>query len=223
VYRFGGCGDTHFIEMEYLEGGTLHDRMNQFPDSRIPFPEASEIMLQCASGLAYAHSAPLVITTRHGRKEVNGIVHRDLKPANIIFARQGDRRTAKISYCGLAKAFELAGMTVGSLTRSGVWRGTLFYLSPEHIARYHDVEPVTDVFELAATFFHMLTGVGVWPLEKNVRPDQVILNGRPRRLRDHAQGLPPAVCRVFDDALAPRPEDRIRNGREFLNALKAAL
>ena len=88
---------------------------------------------------------------------------------------------------------------------------------------YRYVEPVTDVFEMGATFFHMLTGETVWPLRRGVEAEKVILECRPRRLKDHLSSAPRKLYEVFDCALDPDEAQRYQDGQEFLNALKKVL
>lgn len=223
AYKCSSFKDLHFIEMEYISGGNLWDWMNRCEGKKLSLQQSAPIMLEVASGLAYGHTVPVTITTRKGLKQATGVVHRDMKPTNIMISEINGVMTPKISDYGLAKAFELSGLTLGALSHGDIWRGTYYYMAREHITRYMYVEPVTDVFETAASFFHMLTGRGVWPSKNPVPGVADILNSDPLRLRDIAPSLPPKLHSVFDDALTVHPKDRIQNGQEFKKELETAL
>lgn len=222
--RTGVWKDIHYIEMEFVEGGDVFNLM-QKGQRAIPLKEAAPILLQALEGLAYAHEAEVTVTTEKGKKKVKGVIHRDLKPPNILLARENGRMVAKVSDFGLAKGFAAAGCTQGSISKSttGAFCGSPPYMAPEHILNYKYVKPATDVFEMAATVFHILTGEIVWPLRRGVDECKVILEERPRRLKDHLRDCPKRLAEVMDRALTLKASERYQDGREFLNAMKNAL
>lgn len=220
----GVWNDIHFIEMEFMEAGSVFDLMEKGAKI-IPLRDAAPIMLQCLEGLAYAHEAKVTVNTTKGPKTVTGVIHRDLKPPNILLTRKNGQLVAKLSDFGLAKAFAAAGCTQGSLSQSmaGSFCGSPPFMAPEHLANYKYVKPTTDVFEMAATFFTMLTGQFVWPLKKGQDPIKVILESKPRRLADTLPDCSTKLCTVFDHAMARDPKRRYAKGREFLEGMKHAL
>ncbi len=123
VYDTGSDGDTHYIVMEYLEGRTLHQILNE--DGTIPPADVASIGAEVAQALNEAHE--------------KGIVHRDVKPGNIMIGRGG---TAKVMDFGIAKA-----ATAGNLTQVGSILGTVAYLSPEQ-ARGEPVDGRSDIYSL---------------------------------------------------------------------------
>jgi len=86
AFAVGEDQGRHFIVMDYCEGETLDKRLRH---GAIPHATATEIAIQVARGLKYAHEA--------------GLIHRDIKPANIIYTREG---IAKILDLGLSKQIE---------------------------------------------------------------------------------------------------------------------
>src|SRR6266581_8323931 len=67
VYDTGSDKDIHYIVMEYVDGKTLHQVLQE--EGRLQPERAAEVLAQVAEALSFAHH--------------RGIVHRDVKPANI--------------------------------------------------------------------------------------------------------------------------------------------
>lgn len=215
----GIWNDIHFIEMEYISGGSLWELMDQ-GRRKIPFPEAVPLIVGMLEGLAYAHDVEVFVTTDEGKVKQGGIVHRDLKPSNVLLDTQEGRMVAKLSDFGLAKAFGAAGCTPGLLSRTGTTCGSPLYMAPEHLTNFKYVKAAADVFELAATIFYMLTGKTIRPVRQEQDPFKSVLEDHPRRIRDHLENCSEGFSEVMDCALSYEEKERFANGREFLEAFK---
>ncbi len=134
IHDFGEQDNITYIVMEYVDGGTLKDRLNL--KRALPVPEAVDFMIQAAEGLNCAHS--------------HGIVHRDVKPANMLLRKDG---YLLLSDFGIAKILE--GTT--NLTRVGTGIGTPQYMSPEQ-GTGQAVDRRSDIYSLGIVLFHCLTG-----------------------------------------------------------------
>ncbi len=135
VYAFGDSDGQPFFEMEYVDGGSLIDRLDGTPR---PTRDASALLEILARAIHEAH-----------RK---GVIHRDLKPSNILLMADG---SPKIVDFGLAK---LIG-SEGGLTRTDSVLGSPAYMAPEQAAgRASAVAPASDVYALGAIYYEMLTG-----------------------------------------------------------------
>lgn len=132
IHDFGNQDDITYIVMEYVDGGTLKDRLKR----PLSVPEAIEYMIQVAEGLDCAHR--------------NGIIHRDVKPANMLLRKDG---YLLLSDFGIAKILE--GTT--NLTRVGTGIGTPQYMSPEQ-GTGQPVDRRSDIYSLGIVLFHCLTG-----------------------------------------------------------------
>lgn len=121
------------IVMEYLAGGSLHDRMQAGP---LSVPETVLVGHHVAQALAAAHSV--------------GVIHRDVKPHNLLVGAFGQ---VKVADFGIASVLRDTG------TRTMTQALTLAYASPEELDGAPDVGPPTDVYSLAATLGHLATGV----------------------------------------------------------------
>ncbi|MDX1659750.1 MAG: protein kinase [Nitriliruptorales bacterium] len=132
VHDTGIDGEHPFIVMEYVDGPTLADRI----DERGPLPadEAIRIAGSICDALEAAHEA--------------GIIHRDVKPSNVLFDPKG---RVKLADFGLAKAH--AGDTI----TQGNPMGSAAYVSPEQISDA-PVDHRADLFSLGVVLYEMVTG-----------------------------------------------------------------
>lgn len=207
ILDYGYSENIHYFTLEYMDKGSLWDLMME--KGRIEFKTASQIMVQSLQGLAFAHS-----------KE---IIHRDIKPPNILISGDKDNPAVKLSDFGLAKNFARAGLTRKAITVMGQFCGSPPYMAPEHITDYRYVRPPTDVFEIGATFYHLLTGQTVWKLYPGMDPYLAILQGKIKPVRELNPSIPEKVAQVLDRSLSRKSEKRYRNGDEMAKALIKAL
>jgi serine/threonine-protein kinase len=130
---------THYIIMEYVDGGNLLSLINN--KKVIPFQEAIGIAIDILKALRIA-------------KE-HSIVHRDIKPENILIDKLGN---AKLADLGLARAINSE-----RLTQSNVMLGSPHYIAPEQANNSSNVDYRSDIYSLGCTLFHMLSGKEPFP------------------------------------------------------------
>jgi serine/threonine-protein kinase len=118
--------------MEYLPGGSLHERLQRA--GRLPIPEACRYGAEIAAAL--------------GAAAEKGLIHRDVKPYNVLLDAVGH---AKLGDFGLAKVLERTG-DFNSRTA-----GTPDYMAPEQFS-HHTITAKADIYALGCTLFHLLTG-----------------------------------------------------------------
>jgi serine/threonine protein kinase len=123
--------DIAYLVLEYVEGGSLADRLKV--EHCLPVGQALRIALDVTRGLAAAAAA--------------GVIHRDIKPGNILLGSKG----AKITDFGLA--FLQAPATKKSRV------GTPGYAAPEQ-AGQGVVDHRADIYGLGVTLLETITGVG---------------------------------------------------------------
>ena len=196
VFDVGEHRKRPFIVMEYLAGGSVHDRLRE---GAVAPGEALEWLTQAGQALDRAHA--------------EGVVHRDVKPANLLIDRSG-------AIC--VTDFGIASTTgVDTLTLPGTVLGTAGYLSPEQ-ARGESATAASDRYGLAVVAFELLTGRR--PFEADTAATEAFAHvtaSVPSAERIHPD-LPPGVDSVFSRSLAKEPERRPATCAELVSDLRAA-
>ncbi len=199
IHDFGEQDNITYIVMEYVDGGTLKDRLNV--KRALPVPEAVDFMIQAAEGLNCAHS--------------HGIVHRDVKPANMLLRKDG---YLLLSDFGIAKILE--GTT--NLTRVGTGIGTPQYMSPEQ-GTGQAVDRRSDIYSLGIVLFHCLTGRVPFTAENPLTITVKHLNEPLPLEMLRMAGTPAPIEQVVAKMAAKAPQDRYQTTDELITALTSAL
>ncbi len=192
VYDIVKSDVATYISMEYLEGGTLHEKMR----GGLSLAEAVAIVVQIAGALQFAHD--------------HGIVHRDLKPANIMFR---DELTPVLTDFGIARQQDASATR---LTQTGMLVGTPTYMSPEQINAL-EVDGRSDLYSLGVMFYELLTGRPPFQGETPIAVLMAHLTNPPPPLPPQFGEFQP----VLDRMLAKNRDERYANLKEFTKALKA--
>lgn len=130
VYDVGIDGELCFIVSEFVEGGSLADRLSKNPPTT---EQAIRWIIDIAEALEHAH--------------LHGVIHRDIKPANILIDHHG---RALLADFGIAQSANKAGQEALSL-------GTLRYMSPEQLEG-RTCDPRSDIFSLGVVLHEVTTG-----------------------------------------------------------------
>jgi serine/threonine protein kinase len=197
---------TPMLIVEYLERGTLADRLRDGP---LDLAQLRTLASGILTALAHVHA--------------RGILHRDLKPSNIGFTGQG---IPKLLDFGLARLVADAPVVARTPAAAEDWRddpyvtltnrrvGTLAYMSPEAL-RGDPPDPSFDLWSVAVVLVEALTGC----------PPSVPPGGeghRPFWSTDWRAGLSsrsPLLCDVLANALNADPAKRPATAEAFLDRL----
>ncbi|HYO19465.1 MAG TPA: protein kinase, partial [Dermatophilaceae bacterium] len=135
VDSHGGTVALPYIVMEYVEGRTLREILNE--TTVMEAGEAARVTEGILDALSYSHRM--------------GIVHRDIKPANVMLTPSGD---VKVMDFGIARAI---ADTAATMTQTQSVIGTAQYLSPEQ-AQGKQVDARSDLYSTGCLLYELLTG-----------------------------------------------------------------
>ena len=154
VHEIGHMEGRPYLSMEWVDGGTLADRLD---GTAWPPDQAARLVGTLAQAIDAAHR--------------QGVIHRDLKPANILMqlADEGGHSdekppgpasplvgiTPKITDFGLARSLR----DQSGVTRTGFVVGTPEFMAPEQAAGDpRNVGPAVDIYALGVILYQLLTG-----------------------------------------------------------------
>ncbi|MGK7920282.1 MAG: protein kinase [Trichodesmium sp.] len=206
-----------FFTLEYCNSGSVWNLMERH-SYRLSVDMAVPIILQALDGLEYAHNAeiPYIKKADGSFDKGRGIVHRDIKPANIFLSNLDNSRVVKIGDYGLAKAFDLAGLSGQTIT--GNKGGTFSFMPRQQMIDFKYVKPEVDVWAIAATLYNMLTGL--YPRDfVGKDPILTVLQTKPVPIKQRNIAIPQPLAEVIDLALIDEPEIYFKTAKEFKQAL----
>jgi serine/threonine protein kinase len=199
LYDVGSQDGIDYAVMEYLEGQTLAQRVEQGP---MPLDSLFACAIQIAGALAKAHR--------------EGVTHRDLKPGNIMLTKSG----AKLLDFGLAKVVApVSGLTTAAtmtapITAAGSIVGTCQYMSPEQI-QGADVDARSDIFAFGAVLYEMATGKKAFDGQTPISILSAILEKEPEPVRALRPVTPPELERLIQTCLAKDPDSRWQSAADL--------
>lgn len=195
VLNFGQDGSLLYLVMPLVTGGTLKDLLK------------SEKPLPLALALRYLRDLAEAIDAIHAHPQ--RVVHRDIKPSNLLIHQEDGRLV--VADFGIARAMQRER----PLTQSGWALGSEHYTAPEQ--SQGKAEPASDVYSLGVVAYQILTGL---------LPFQAIVRSRAAKLPCPSE-LNPLITAAADDvvfrAIDNDPDKRYASGKEFIQALDAAL
>jgi len=219
AYDADQAGDTHFLIMEFVEGISLAQKVQQ--EGPLPVAQACAYVRQAALGLQHAFE--------------RGMVHRDVKPHNLMLTPTGPvkvldfglarfvRETASVRAETDAATTETAGPaargTASALTETGTLMGTADFIAPEQSTDPSGADVRADVYSLGCTLYYLLAGHAPFP--EGTALDKLVAHCEqaPAPLTGLRRDVPPALARVVERMMAKGPAQRYQTPAEVTEAL----
>jgi eukaryotic-like serine/threonine-protein kinase len=210
VYDIGEANGIPYFALEYVEGGSLVNRLH---GDLQPIDTTVRLIETLAQTVHFAH--------------LRGIVHRDLKPANILLSTEAKVMRPELlddSSSGLSTPYSALSALVPKITdfglakrldeqshgsQSGEIVGTPCYMAPEQASgKAAPVGAPADVYALGAILYEMLTGrppfKGATPVDTVVQ----VLHEEPVRPSRLRPSLPADLETICLKCLAKEPARR---------------
>ncbi len=195
VIAAGRASGHLYYASEFVAGKSVNQLIRS--EGRVPLRAAARIVRAVASGLRYAHS--------------RNIYHGDIRPSNILVTPEGG---VKLSDAGVAKNVQ---RNIERLIQvDGV---TPFYMAPELATPRGVADARSDVYELGATYFHMVAGRP--PFQGNT-PLQILMRmaqEQPPAAHLVEPKVPPEVSGVIKKMMSPEFRDRFETMEAVIKEL----
>jgi serine/threonine protein kinase len=190
IFRENG---TAYLVMEYLDGWTLEEFLRK-RDGKIGFETALRILTPVLDALTAVHA--------------EGILHRDISPDNIYLTRTG--KVKLIDFGAARNALSQKSRNLSIILKEGY--------APEEQYRASGIQgPWTDVYAVAATLYHAITGQAPQPSLDRMAEDRVL---PPTRL---GAEIAPNIEAAIMKALAIKAQDRFQSAEDFKSALEGQI
>jgi serine/threonine protein kinase len=190
IFELGKEGDTPFIAMEFLDGGSL----DKLIDSHAPLSMAQKIgyIVYVCRALEYAHA--------------RNVIHRDIKPGNVMVSNDG---TVKVVDFGIARLGD------SGRTQTGLLIGTLGYMSPQQI-RGKTADARSDIWAAGIMFYELLASQRPFTGDNQAALMMNILTQPTPSVLEAAPGTPPEVAAILEKMLQKELDARFQSMQEVL-------
>ena len=194
IVRAFGVGDDDgvpYIVLEYVEGKTLKELIQESPNGHLSVQQSIGICSQILDALSYAHA--------------HGIIHRDVKPQNVIVTNRG---RAKLADFGIAR--EVTASTVTFSGKNVI--GSVHYISPEQ-AKGQPATEESDIYSAGISLYEMLTGTVPFIGDTTVATALMHLSAEATPPRELNPSVPPALNDIVMRAIEKDPKMRYSSAK----------
>lgn len=198
VHQVFEDNDTAYIAMDYVRGCDLLDYMDQ-PDTSFTVDEFVALTEKMLSAVSFIHE--------------HGMLHRDISPDNILINQDGEPILIDFGAARDQAAHRNAALVTLRVVKDGY--------SPQEFYVPGSVQgPYSDLYVLAATLYHVLTGeppadgkTRFDAYDKQVVDPYVPVTGR-------FENFPPHFLEALDQAMKVMPAQRLQSALEWLQMFR---
>ena len=199
VHDRGEYNGQLWLSMDFVDGQDAGRLLADRYPAGMPLDVVLSIITAVASALDYAHR--------------QGLLHRDVKPANIMLTHATTReQRILLTDFGIARSVD----DISGLTTTNMTVGTVAYSAPEQLMG-EEIDGRADQYALAATAYHLLTGLQLFAHSNPAVAISRHLNAAPPVLADTRPELA-ALDPVLAAALAKNPDQRFASCSDFARA-----
>ena len=195
VFQVGQAKDVPYLVMEYVDGGTLAEKLSSGP---LPIDDAVSLTTKIGQAIQHAHD--------------HSVIHRDLKPGNILLAANGNPQVCDF---GLARKLDAEQ----SLHHTGDIIGTPAYMPPEQ-ARGERGDERSDVYSLGAVLYELLGGRSPFQAAHPWEILYLVNSADPVPLRQLNPALPADLETICQKCLEKNPDRRYLSAQELVEDLQ---
>lgn len=195
IYDVGFTDKVQFIVMEYVDGITLTDYIEQ--QGLLKWRDAVHFTIQILRALQHAHD--------------RGIVHRDVKSSNVMLLRDG---TIKVMDFGIARFNRENNKTVSEKTI-----GSVHYISPEQ-ARGDITDERSDIYSVGVALYEMLTGKKPFDGDTPVSIALMHMQTQPKKPTELNGTIPEGLEQIVLRAMQKEPLQRYQTAGEMIKDLE---
>ncbi len=195
THDFGEWGNVYFLTMEYVEGITLRELIDQ--RGHLSPSATLAIARQLVDSLTVAHEV--------------GVIHRDIKPQNLLLDEDG---VLKVMDFGVARLAE----RTSDLTEAGLILGTPSYMPPEQLLG-DNVDSRCDLYAAGVVLYECMTGQLPFEARSVVSLIAKVLNEEPSPPKDIQEDIPPAFSALIMKLLSKSADQRVQTAPELAERL----
>src|SRR2546421_1787993 len=199
LLNVGEGRQDHYLVIEYVQGKTVRQVLEEHAPHPLPQKEAIRITLQICDALAYCHE--------------HGVYHRDIKPENVMILDDGNIKLIDFGVALLEGA------------RRVTWRGlsgtvgTPDYMSPEQLGGERGMAS-SDIYAVGVMLYEMLCGHVPFEGENVFAVINQHVSQDPPSIQKFNPAIPSSLATVVMHAIRRDPEKRYKSMRDMLQDLQ---
>ncbi len=203
LFAFEEDEEGPFVVMEYIEGDTLKDTID---NGALSYEDFQIVAHQCLDPLITAREL--------------GLLHRDIKPANIMLQwLSSGRFQVKVLDFGLAKFSQAPSLQ--TLDQTGSFLGSIEYLAPEQL-ELKPLDQRTDLYSLGCVLYYCLAQRSPFEGTNPALTTTNHLNHVVTHISEVRDDIPKTVADWLMLLISRYPDDRPIDAREAFTMFKAA-